>query len=84
MTEEEACDDTGTPPAYTGELSKNTVTIAGAEMNNLASQYPARVKKMADEWRAWADRMHVYPKAMEKPKKRDQKGKGGDSAKAED
>lgn len=56
----------------------------GTEMNNLVSQDPDRVKKMADEWHAWADRVRVYPKPMEKPKKQGQKGKGGDSAKSED
>jgi arylsulfatase len=56
----------------------------GTEMNNLALQNPDRVKEMADEWKAWADRVHVYPKPVEKPKKQGQKGKGGEVAKSED
>jgi len=31
------------------------------EQNNLAAQHPARVKRMAAQWEAWAKRNHVIP-----------------------
>ncbi|WEK36363.1 MAG: arylsulfatase [Candidatus Pseudobacter hemicellulosilyticus] len=37
-----------------------------SELNNLAAQYPDTVKKLAGEWRAWADAHKVYPKQAKK------------------
>jgi arylsulfatase len=31
------------------------------EMNNLAAQYPERVKEMAAQWEAWSKRVGVLP-----------------------
>ena len=32
------------------------------ETNNLADQYPEKVKKMAEQWQRWAERTHTIPK----------------------
>ncbi|MEO0475332.1 MAG: arylsulfatase [Planctomycetota bacterium] len=32
------------------------------ETNNLAKQHPERVKQMAEQWQAWAERTNVFPK----------------------
>ena len=37
-----------------------------SEMNNLAEQYPERVKEMAAEWQEWATKSTVVPKPPEK------------------
>jgi arylsulfatase len=33
-----------------------------SELKNLASEYPDKVKTMADEWQRWAERVHAVPK----------------------
>ena len=38
------------------------------ELHNLASSQPERVRQMAAEWKTWAERVGVWPKAAPKPK----------------
>ena len=42
----------------------------GTEMKDLAKQHPERVARMSAQWEAWAERVHVYPKAKPEPKKK--------------
>lgn len=41
------------------------------EMNNLAAQYPDKVKKMAAMWEKWAHKTHVYPMPWKEKKSDD-------------
>ncbi len=46
---------------HPGDWELYNIVADRTEMNNLASQQPERVKSLAEQWQAWADRVGVQP-----------------------
>ncbi len=55
-----ASEGTGQPP-WTGEWELYNIEKDRIEANNLASQYPEKVKELAKLWDEWARDNYVYP-----------------------
>ncbi len=53
----------------------------GTELNDLAKEMPEKVKAMSDQWEAWAEKAHVYPKPRPNPPPAGQPKKRGEDPK---
>ncbi len=51
------------------------LSVDRVEQNDLASQQPERVRKMADQWQKYAERCDVYPCPQPKPKAKQKEAK---------
>jgi arylsulfatase len=45
------------------------ITEDGTELNNLATAHPEKVSALSDKWETWAQRVHIFPKRLEKASK---------------